>query len=230
MAIQNKSEHDLTKFGRTTYLQQFRLTLESYSLYILVRMIGLTTRFDVRGWENVEQVERENKLPIYAFWHDRMFLGFYFFRHRGIRALISQSRDGELLTRVIEKLGYKAIRGSSSKGGSGALAEMARSMSEGRAAAITVDGPRGPRHKAKIGPVILAKRTGNPIVPFVVKPERFRTTKSWDRMQIPMPFARAMVIIGKPIYVNENSDQSEIDSRHAELQRSLESITILADT
>ena len=198
-----------------------------FAFYFLIRVIGSTIRYKVKGWENFESIENAGKLPIYAFWHDRIFAGTYFFRNRGIAVITSQSKDGEYIARFIQRLGYGAIRGSSTRGGVGALVEMIKAMRNGTATAFTLDGPKGPRYKAKPGAILLAKKTGNPVMPFVVECRSFWTVNSWDRLQIPKPFTRAKVVIGKPLYVNENADQNELDKALHELQISLDALTAL---
>lgn len=198
-----------------------------FAFYLLIRVIGSTIRYKVKGWENFESIENAGKLPIYAFWHDRIFAGTYFFRNRGIAVITSQSKDGEYIARFIQRLGYGAIRGSSTRGGVGALVEMIKAMRNGTATAFTLDGPKGPRYKAKQGAILLAKKTGNPVMPFVVECRSFWTVNSWDRLQIPKPFTRAKVVIGKPLYVNENADQNELDKALHELQISLDALTAL---
>ena len=90
--------------------------------------------------------------------------------------------------------------------------------------AFTVDGPRGPKYEVKSGPVFLAKKTGNPILPFVIESQRYWAAKSWDQMHIPKPFSRAVTIIGEPIYVDRNADDTEVAAKLAELQRSLDNL------
>src|SRR5205814_1528691 len=118
-------------------------------------------------------------------------------RKRGIVVLTSKSFDGEYIARFIQRFGYGAIRGSSSRGGSRAIVEMIKAMRRGLPTAFTVDGPRGPKYEVKAGPVFLAKKTGNPIMPFVIEPRSCWTTRSWDKMHNPKPFTRALTIIGE---------------------------------
>ena len=101
---------------------------------------------------------------------------------------------------------------------------MIREMRRGTPMAFTVDGPRGPRYEAKPGAVVLAKKTGNPMVPFLVECDRFWTVGSWDRLQIPQPFTKARFIVGDPIYVDETSGDAGVESKRVELQRSLEKL------
>jgi lysophospholipid acyltransferase (LPLAT)-like uncharacterized protein len=202
--------------------QRFLIYLADLAFYSLIKLIGWTLRFEVDGWENFENIEQSGHVPIYCFWHDRIFAGTYYFRNRGIVVMTSQSQDGEYIARFIKRFGYGSIRGSSTRGGAGALVEMVRHIRHGLPMAFTVDGPRGPRHVAKSGPVLLAKKTGHPMMPFVVECRKYWTVKSWDRLQIPHPFSRAKVIIAKPIYVDGESTAEQQDDKRLELQLSLD--------
>lgn len=204
--------------------ERIMIRLADRAFYLLIRIIGSTIRYEIEGWENFEAIEKMGKVPIYSFWHNRIFAGTYFFRHRGIVVITSQSMDGEYIARFIQRLGYGAIRGSSTRGGVGALIEMIRCMKQGLPMAFTVDGPKGPRYEAKSGPVLLAKKTGNPMMPFIVETEKFYSVKSWDRLQIPKPFTRAKMIIAQPIYVEKTAGDSEIENKRLELQMSLDEL------
>ncbi|CAN5482871.1 hypothetical protein BH10ACI3_BH10ACI3_20740 [soil metagenome] len=190
----------------------------------LIKLLGSLTKFEVRGIEHLNAIESVGKLPIYTFWHDRIFLATYFWRNRGIVVMTSQSFDGEYIARFTRRFGYGAIRGSSSRGGAKALIEMVRSMLRGMPMAFTVDGPRGPRYEVKPGTVILAKRTGNPIMPFVIEPRKYWKLRSWDKMQIPKPFSTALMIIGEPIYVASDATDEEVTKKSADLQEVLDSL------
>jgi lysophospholipid acyltransferase (LPLAT)-like uncharacterized protein len=194
------------------------------AFFLCIKILGFLVRFEVRGLENLAEIETAGKLPIYCFWHDRIFLGTYFWRNRGIVVMTSRSFDGEYIARFIQRFGYGAIRGSSSQGGARALVEMVKSMRSGHPMAFTVDGPRGPRYEAKPGPIVLAKKSGNPILPFVIEPMRYWRVKSWDKMQIPLPFTRALTIVGKPIYVPSDANDEEIQAKLAELQSVLDGL------
>jgi lysophospholipid acyltransferase (LPLAT)-like uncharacterized protein len=141
----------------------------------------------------------------------------------------SQSFDGEYIARFIQRFGYGAVRGSSTRGGVGALIEAIRCMKEGKPAGFTVDGPKGPRYEAKTGAVILAKKTGNPMMPFTVQAKNFWEIGSWDRLQIPRPFTIAKIIIGEPIYVPTVADDAAVESKRLELQAALEELTALGE-
>lgn len=202
------------------------IRLADRAFYLLISAISKTLKYEVEGWENFEAIENEGHIPIYSFWHNKIFAGTYFFRDRGIVVVTSQSFDGEYIARFIQRFGYGAVRGSSTRGGVGALIESIRFMKAGMPAGFTVDGPKGPKYEVKSGPVILAKKTGNPMMPFTVQAARYWTVKSWDALQIPKPFSRAIVIIGKPIYVDTRATDEEVEKKRIELQNSLDELTI----
>jgi hypothetical protein len=119
--------------------------------YLLINLIGLTARFEVVGWENHEKAQENGGLPIYVFWHDRIFLTTYWWRKRRIVVMTSRSFDGEYIARFIQRFGYGAVRGSSTRGGVGAIVEMARLMRAGCTTAFTIDGPKGPALRRENG-------------------------------------------------------------------------------
>jgi lysophospholipid acyltransferase (LPLAT)-like uncharacterized protein len=205
--------------------KRFLIKAADLSLFLLIHLIGRTIRFEVNGWEHWETASRDG-LPIYAFWHNRVFLATYYFRQRGIVVMTSQSFDGEYIARFIQRFGYGTARGSSTRGGVGAIIEMARLMRAGFPAGFSIDGPKGPRYVAKMGAVLLAKKTGRPILPFTITASSFWCArKSWDQLQVPRPFARALVDIAAPIYVAPDADETELLAKRDELQRALDEIT-----
>lgn len=207
--------------------QRFLIRAADLIFFLLIKAIGRTIRWRVEGWENWEAANANGQLPIYTFWHNQIFLGTYFFRDRRIVVMTSRSFDGEYIARFIQRFGYGATRGSSTRGAVGALVEMTRLMRAGSPAGFTMDGPKGPRHVAKNGAVLLAKKTGQPILPFAVRPERYWEAKrSWDRLQIPLPFSRALVKIAPPIYVAADIDRDGIELKRVELQQTLNDVSL----
>ena len=193
--------------------------------FLLIKLIGRTVRWQVEGWENWEAASRDGQIPIYTFWHNRVFLATYFWRRRRIVVMTSQSFDGEYIARFIQRFGYGAARGSSTRGGTGAIVEMVRLMRAGCPTAFTIDGPKGPRYIAKMGAVLLAKKTGHPILPFTITAKSFWTAKkSWDHSQVPKPFTRARVDIAPPIYVPHDADEAALEAKRDELQQALDEI------
>jgi lysophospholipid acyltransferase (LPLAT)-like uncharacterized protein len=138
--------------------------------------------------------------------------------------MTSRSFDGEYIARFIQRFGYGAVRGSSTRGAVGAIVEMARLMREGCTTAFTIDGPKGPRYVAKMGAVLLAKKSGHPIMPVTMALDRYWKTPSWDLFQIPKPFTRARVYVAAPIYVPPDADDEVLAAKRDELQQTLDDL------
>jgi lysophospholipid acyltransferase (LPLAT)-like uncharacterized protein len=211
----------------SAYSLKERLLIRAASLafYLLIKLVGWTARFEIEGWEHLEALVREKRVPIHVAWHECIYLGVYFWRQRGIVYMTSRSFDGEYIARFLQRFGFGAVRGSSSRGGARALIEMARLVRMRIQVGFTVDGPRGPRHIAKPGAVLLAKKTRQPILPFQVTASHCLRISSWDRMQIPLPFTRALVSVAPPIHVPHDADEATIAAKRDELQQALDEIT-----
>jgi lysophospholipid acyltransferase (LPLAT)-like uncharacterized protein len=212
-----------------SFKDRFLIRAADLVFYILIKLIGLTARFEVIGWENHEKAEANGGLPIYVFWHNRIFLTTYWWRKRRIVVMTSRSFDGEYIARFIQRFGYGAVRGSSTRGGVGAVVEMARLMRAGCTTAFTIDGPKGPPYVAKMGAVLLAKKSGHPIVPVTMALAKYWTAPSWDNFQIPKPFTRARVYIAPPIYVASDADEKTLNDKRDELQNVLDDLTKRSD-
>lgn len=229
--LRKKSEevYEPAPLSAYSFKQKMIICLADWIFFVLITIIGKTLKYETEGWENFEAIEKNGKIPIYSFWHNRIFAGTYFFRNRGIVVITSKSFDGEYIARFIQRFGYGAVRGSSTRGGIGALVEMIRLMKQGLPMGFTVDGPKGPRYVAKSGACLLAKKTGNPLMPFVVECKKFWTIKSWDKLQIPKPFSRVRVFIAPPIYVSKTATDQEIEKKREELQIKLDELVKIGE-
>jgi lysophospholipid acyltransferase (LPLAT)-like uncharacterized protein len=205
--------------------ERFLIRAADLAFFFLIKLLGNTIRWQIDGWKNWQNVTGDGHIPIYTFWHNRVFLSTYFWRQRRIVVMTSQSFDGEYIARFIQRFGYGAARGSSTRGAVGAVIEMTRLMRAGCPTAFTIDGPKGPRYVAKMGAVLLAKKTGQPIVPFTITTDRFwEAKKSWDGFQLPYPFSRARVTIAPPIFVPADADENTLNAKRDELQQTLDEI------
>jgi lysophospholipid acyltransferase (LPLAT)-like uncharacterized protein len=212
---------DLSNYS---FKQRLVIRAADLAFYVLINLVGCTVRFNVEGGEHWEAATKDGRQPIYTCWHNRVFLATYFFRGRGIVVMTSRSFDGEYIARFIQRFGFGASRGSSSRGAVGALVEMIKLVRAGRPAGFMIDGPRGPRYVAKMGAVLLAKKTGAPVLPFAVNAARYYAVPSWDGTRIPYPFTRARVRIAPPIYVPPDADEAALSAKRDELQRVLDSL------
>ena len=144
--------------------------------------------------------------------------------------MISENFDGEWIARIIRRFGYGTARGSTSRGGPRALAQLGREVRSGRPAGFAVDGPRGPSRSVQPGAVWLARRTGSPILPFHIEAERYWSARSWDRTQVPRPFSRVAVAIGEPLDVRPGARSAALEAARVELEASLRRLADRAAT
>lgn len=152
--------------------------------------------------EPTQRIRDAGKPVIFALWHGELLPLLWHHRSQGIAVLISEHGDGEIIARVAEALGYGTVRGSTSRGAGRALMGTIRTVQGGVDAAFTPDGPRGPARRFAPGALIVAQRTGAPIIPLRVSVRRCWKLKSWDEFVIPKPFARITVAYADPVFVD----------------------------
>jgi lysophospholipid acyltransferase (LPLAT)-like uncharacterized protein len=189
--------------------------------YRLIAALGSTLRWKTEGFEHFDAIAKAGHQPIMAFWHGRILPATYHFRNRGIVVITSSNFDGEWIAGIIERFGFGTSRGSTSRGGARALLQLSRDLSAGRPAGFTVDGPRGPARVSQPGAVWLAKASGHPVLPFHLEADRYWTLKSWDRTQIPKPFATVAISVGEPFYVPREATEQEIEGYRQRLDGAL---------
>jgi len=209
--------------------QRLALTLIPPFAATLIRLLGSTLRFeDVTDGGTIPG----NQLPgpaIYVFWHRSLLACAHRFRNKEIAILISRSFDGELIARTVERLGFLAVRGSSSRAGASGLRDLQRAYAAGRICAITADGPRGPAMIAKSGAAQLAALVNAPAVgAFYALPLRAWQLRSWDRFLIPKPFSR--VLLTWPAHVITVPGDVDQQALQAAVQTALDRSVAMAET
>src|SRR5262245_10605188 len=187
-------------------------------------------RWESRGDSHLDDIYKTGNRAIFTFWHGRIFPATYYWRKRGIVVMTSMNLDGEAIAQCIQRFGYGAARGSSSRGGFRALAEMIREIRRGRDTAFTIDGPRGPRYVAKQGPVLLALKTGAAIFCFHISMKRKIQLKSWDEFQIPLPFTTAVVLKAPPIWAPPDATEDQLRGLHERMQAVLDDLRVRGDS
>lgn len=165
---------------------------------LLVRLLGTTWRVRVEGRDEIAALPPGTGFVI-ALWHGELLPLVWAHQGRGYAALISTHADGEVIARIVESLGYRPIRGSTSRGGMRALLEAVHELQQGHAVAFTPDGPRGPRRSVAPGAGVAAAKAGAPVVAMGCHVDRAWRTRSWDRFVIPKPFARITVRYAPPV-------------------------------
>jgi lysophospholipid acyltransferase (LPLAT)-like uncharacterized protein len=174
----------------------------------LLGLLARTWRIEQRGEAHLALGGDESGVLL-AFWHGRMAIGMIPYRNCGYSVLVSHSKDGEVAHRLLRRLGFGTIRGSSSRGAPRALREMLRELREGRRVVLTPDGPRGPRHRMNDGVAWMARATGFAVVPIGMGANRAWVLGSWDAFMIPKPFARVVMVYGEPQYMHRSADEAE---------------------
>jgi lysophospholipid acyltransferase (LPLAT)-like uncharacterized protein len=196
---------------------------------LLIKLVALTLKLEMVGREHLDQLRGQKQSVLFAFWHNRLLFVCYFLRRENLTMMISQSRDGELIARVARHFGIGSMRGSSSRGGLRAVAELAGIMTEGRNGGITPDGPRGPKYEVQIGALLAAKKAGAPILPVSINFSRKKIFNSWDRFRFPLPFARAVLVFGEPLAVPEHARGETLERLRVELEGRLKQVTEQSD-
>jgi len=207
--------------GRFTPWQRFQLWLITWAGYLAIRAIGPTIRFAV-SWEEGSPGSLEARPFVYSFWHNCMIPAMYLWRDLKIRVMSSDSFDGEYTGRIMQKFGFVKVRGSSSRFAVRALLGMRRDLEQGWIVAFTLDGPRGPRHVVKPGPVTLARATAVPMVGFHIALTDAWVLNTWDRLLIPKPFTRALMRVGRTIPVPGDADDAQREHALQHLQATLD--------
>ena len=196
---------------------------------VLIRLLGVTWRVE---WREVERLERARELSdqvIFCFWHGRLLVLSYTHRRRNIQVLASEHPDGDLMGRTIRWLGFGHLKGSSTRGGARALRDLSRVLREGYDVGLTVDGPRGPRGTVQQGAIELSRMTGSAVIPISNSSKPRKLFRSWDRFQLPLPFARVVVGYGEPFVVPADADEEERERYRLLLEESLAGLTSSLD-
>jgi lysophospholipid acyltransferase (LPLAT)-like uncharacterized protein len=172
----------------------------------IINLLGFTWKVKVAGYTDVYPHRGKNNKMIYGFWHNNLLGLCYTQKKKNVGILISSHFDGEIIARIVSRMGYRPLRGSSTRNGASGLLSMLKNE-EIWHLAITVDGPRGPKGVVKPGIIYLASKSGLPIVPASCNSSKKWVLSSWDRFEIPKPFAQIVINVGKPIYIDDISDE-----------------------
>jgi len=204
--------------------QRVTLAIVPRMVWALVGLVGLTWRFEVIAEEGATPLPNGEGAgaEVFCFWHQCVLPCAMYFRRTGATILISRSFDGELITRILACFGFRAVRGSSSRGGREALLGLKQVIESGRPAIFTADGPRGPIYRTKMGPIRLAQTTGAPIGAFHLEPKRAWILNSWDRFLVPWPFTRIVVSWARWTCVPGDLAEDKFEASREELNEAIE--------
>jgi len=194
-----------------------------------LRLLAKTIRIEYHDVDELFACWARRERIIIAFWHNRSLLMPVPYRGDKMCIMNSQHRDGEIATRALARWGIRSVRGSATRGGVGGFLQLVAAYREGYDLAVVPDGPRGPRYVVKPGVIHLAKATGARIFPVSYAASRKKQLRSWDRLIIPLPFARVAFFAGEPLTVGRDADEAEIDRKRRLLEERLQHATATAE-
>ena len=211
------------------YISEIKWRLIGILGSLIIDLICTTITIESDSLKKVAPILGSGKF-IGACWHSRIILFSYLFKGWNLAVLVSKSKDGEIIARILQSQGHETIRGSSSRGGLRALAKQIKILKKDQRPGVVIpDGPRGPRHKVQPGIITLAKKTGYPIVPFAYSAKKIKVFSSWDRFILPYPFTKAKIVYGNPVYVPEDTEKKSYELFKDKLEKELCRITEDAD-
>ena len=189
--------------------------------WIIILLLGKSTKITYINRKYLTELKASGKGCIALLWHGRLLLPAFVHRNMGVVAMVSQHSDGEMIAQTVQKLGYRTVRGSSTRGGKEAFHEMIAELKNGAVCIITPDGPQGPRHKLKPGPLYMAQKTGAAILPLAFSSNKCVTLNSWDRFLIFKPFARSVIIYGEPVKVPPDLNNEQLEEFRQALEQKM---------
>ncbi len=209
---------------------EFKFNLLGNIGKVLINLWFITIKIEVKNFGNVRHIIESNRL-IFATWHSRMLIFSYLYKGANGAVLVSQSKDGNIASKILEKMGNEAFRGSTTRGGGRALVKLIKALKEkNRISLITTDGPQGPRFKVQPGIIALAKKTGYPILPATYSGKRIKIFSSWDRFILPYPFTTCRVSYGRPVYIPKDAGKGEEKEYLESVEKELQQLTFNGDS
>ena len=201
----------------------------SFFASLLIRILGITWRTEIRGARHLDRARGMSDRVIFTFLHGRLLALSWSHRNSNVYVLASEHYDGDLMGKTIEWLGFGHLKGSTTRGGARALRELRSLLSGGYDIALTVDGPKGPRGRVQQGATELSRITASAVLPISNSARGRKLFGSWDRFQVPGPFAKVIVEYGEPLIVTAGTGAEERESLRVELERRLEELTARLD-
>lgn len=180
--------------------------------WLLILIFGKLTKIEYIGREHFLRLKESGRPFILSIWHGRILLPIYLHRKDGVNVIVSEHRDGEMIAQTIEKLGFTAIRGSSTRGGRKAALGLIKALRKQKVGCNIPDGPHGPRYEFKAGSIMVAQKAGAVLLPLTFSSDKYIELHSWDRFRIWKPFSRCVAIYSKPIEVPKDLSEAEFEN------------------
>ncbi len=197
--------------------------------WLLVLFLGKISRINIANKVYMRKVRSSGKPFIIVTWHGRMLVPIYIHRNMGIVSMVSEHGDGEMIAQTILRLGYKTIRGSSTRGGSRAVRRMLKVLKSGNNCAILPDGPNGPRHEFKMGAILIAQHSGAWLLPCTFSASNPIQLHSWDRFTLWRPFSKLRAVYGEPMSIPRKINPHELEQYRVEMENRMNALVKQAD-
>ena len=194
--------------------------------FLILFFIGKSSKLTILGKENIDSVKKKGESVLYSFWHNRFLYFTYMYRNKGFCVPTSMHRDGEYIAQIMLRFGLTPLKGSTTRGAVKVLVELINKLKAGFDSGITPDGPRGPKYVLQEGVLIAALKSKAAIIPITYNAKYRSILKTWDNFILPYPFNHFVVIYGKPVYINSNS---QLNQKKKELTFEMNRITLMAD-
>ncbi|RPI03924.1 MAG: DUF374 domain-containing protein [Calditrichaeota bacterium] len=195
--------------------------------WLLILLLGKTARITVKNGRFLRQAYASKAPILFLAWHGRMLLPVYIHRGQRVVAMVSEHTDGEIIAQTVTRLGFRTVRGSSTRGGRKAFRDMLHHLRRGEHCTILPDGPQGPALEIKSGAILLAQLSGAVILPITFAAEKAITIQSWDRFTLWRPFSRVLLIYGEPIKLPRKMGQQEVEEKRTMVEQKMRKL--LAD-
>jgi lysophospholipid acyltransferase (LPLAT)-like uncharacterized protein len=197
--------------------------------WLIILLFGKLSFIKIVGRHHLENLIKKNVPFIYVLWHGRILIPIYIHRNKGITPMVSLHADGEMIAQTLHKLGYRTVRGSSTREGKKAFHDMVDVLNQAGVGAMIPDGPRGPRHYLKPGTLFIAQQTGAYLIPTTYSSKKRITFNSWDRFIVPLPFSKSIMIYESPIYVPNDLSQQQLEQLRVKFEQEMIQLEKKAD-
>jgi len=212
-------------------IEKLKIKALTFLGWALIQLFSFSMEIKFIHKFRLDNLKQNGQRGIYTFWHNRLLMMPNIAIGQKVSIIISQHRDGEYISQVMERFGFYPVRGSTTRGGSAAFRQMVKKMRSGYYGAITPDGPTGPRYKLKEGVLFLSAFTGCPIIPVAFNSSKKKVLSTWDHFLIPYPFSKAIIVIGSPICIHKSdlNNRAKIDDKKQFVEQALMEVTREAD-
>ena len=209
---------------KCNFCRKVAISLVAMIFKVLTATLYKTYRVQSKGYDVLFQRVADNQPFIFSFWH--YSFAYFSMWTGGVPGvvMVSASNDGEFLAKILENKGYETVRGSRHRGGLGALKGLLKAVKKGRCPIIVADGSKGPARVVQAGAILLASRSGAPILPVCWSAKRYWVFNSWDRTAIPQPFSKVWELCAEPFYVPKGLDSEGLEEYRQRLEVVLNSL------